>query len=192
MSGAGTSRAEGDRGLHRRLLGDAKVWVGLANSDAQGLRLDLQAEVSLNGALLASGEMLDVPAGSSGFNNATLRAIALGTGAVEVPTGGEVAVTVKVRRTCSTTKGHKSGTVRLWHNGQPVDAGTSRERDAGSRVAVTVDGHARERFLRTWPTLSETAGSARTFGDTLVDSKEACPDRPYAEIGTWKGPVPSN
>jgi microsomal dipeptidase-like Zn-dependent dipeptidase len=168
-------------------LGEAKVWIGLANSDAVGLRLDLRAEVSLDGALVGSGELLGVPAGSSGFNRAVLRAISLGAGDVDVSGGGELAVTLKVRRTCSRPKGHASGTVRLWYNGAPMDSG--RGRDAGSRLTLTVDGQPQVLFLGAWPELTDVAGSARTFADMPVTSDEACPDRPYTPIGTWSGPV---
>ena len=36
-------------------LGDAKLWIGLKNTDAVGLRLDLRAEVLLNGVVVGSG-----------------------------------------------------------------------------------------------------------------------------------------
>ena len=45
-------------------LGGVKIWMGLANSDSVGLRIDLRAEVSVNGAPIGSGEVLDVPAGT--------------------------------------------------------------------------------------------------------------------------------
>jgi hypothetical protein len=38
-------------------LSPAKVWVGLKNSDAVGLRLDLRTEVLLNGTKIAQGEL---------------------------------------------------------------------------------------------------------------------------------------
>jgi len=37
-------------------LGDMEVWLGLINSDDQGTRFDLQAEVYKNGSRVSSGE----------------------------------------------------------------------------------------------------------------------------------------
>ena len=77
-----------------------------------------------------------------------------------------------------------SGVVRLWYNGQPVDSGSAR--DAGSRVAATIDDQTRDLFQRTGLTLSETAGTARTFVDVPVTSTQACPNRLYTPFGAWK------
>ena len=171
-------------------LGPATVWIGLKNSDAVGLRLDLQAEVLLDGTPIGSGTLTNVLAGSSGFNNALLRAIplALSGGSTEVAEGAELAIRVAVRRTCATTTGHASGVVRLWYNGQPIDGGSAR--DAGSRVAAIIDDETLSLFLRTGLALSETAGTARTFVDVPVTSAQACPDRSYTPFGTWTEAVP--
>src|SRR5206468_563211 len=58
-------------------LGPANVWVGLKNSDDVGTKFDLLAEVLKNGAVIGSGQVNDVPGGSSGFNNAVLDTISL-------------------------------------------------------------------------------------------------------------------
>ena len=52
---------------HQLVPGTAKVWIGLQNSDAVGLRLDVQAEVLVDGTVVSQGQALNVPAGSSGF-----------------------------------------------------------------------------------------------------------------------------
>lgn len=173
-------------------LGPATVWIGLKNSDAVGLRLDLQAEVLLDGTPIGSGTLTNIPAGSSGFNNALLRAIplALSDGSTEVADGAVLAIRVAVRRTCATTTGHASGVVRLWYNGQPIDSGSGSARDAGSRVAAIIDDETLNLFLRTGLALSETAGTARTFVDVPVTSAQVCPDRPYTPFGTWSEAVP--
>jgi hypothetical protein len=58
-------------------LNPAKVWVGLKNSDAVGLRLDLLAEVFLHGTKVGEGQLCNVASGSSGFHNAKLNNIDL-------------------------------------------------------------------------------------------------------------------
>src|SRR6185436_15407115 len=72
----------------------AKVWVGLKNSDDVGLRLDLRAEVRVNGIAAATGDLNNVAAGSSGFNNAILQSVRLGlsSGPVDVPSGAQLEV----------------------------------------------------------------------------------------------------
>ncbi len=113
-------------------LSPAKVWVGLRNSDAVGLRLDLKAEVFVDATKIGEGELHNVASGSSGFNNAILNTIPLSLtgGSASVPSGAELKIKVSARRTCFGT-GHASGTPRLWYNGQPVDSGPTR--GAGSR-----------------------------------------------------------
>ena len=97
-------------------LSPAQVWIGLKNSDAVGLRLDVHAEVLLNGATIGEGQLDNVASGSSGFQNAKLHTIPSRPSApVEVPAEAELEITLSVRRTCF-GKGHNSGTPRLWFN----------------------------------------------------------------------------
>ena len=170
-------------------LGPGRVWIGLKNSDAVGLRVDLKADVFAEAALIGSGVLPNVATGSSGFNNARLQAIplALVDGAVELPAETELALTVSVRRTCFGS-GHNSGTVRLWYNGQPVDSGSGR--DAGSHFEATIDGEELAFFLRSAFELSEEPGTSRLSQDAAVNSQAACPDRPYTTLGTWSLTVP--
>ncbi|MGH7555572.1 MAG: PKD domain-containing protein, partial [Longimicrobiales bacterium] len=53
-------------------VGPASIWIGLKNSDNVGLRVDLRAEILVDGTIVASGEVNNVATGSSGFNNAQL------------------------------------------------------------------------------------------------------------------------
>ncbi len=168
-------------------LSPAKVWVGLKNSDAVGLRVDLKAEVLFNGDLIGLGELDNQSTGSSGFNNAQLKMIDLVSGWSEVATGDTLAIRLSARRTCF-GGGHNSGTVRLWYNGQPVDSGTTR--DAGSRFDATIGGVASDYFLRNGLALDTTAGSSRLSADAPVDSKVACPGRPFTVIATWSTALP--
>ena len=175
-------------------LSPAKVWIGLKNSDNVGLRVDLRAEVFVKvGATetpVGSGDLLDQPAGSSGFNNAALHTIPLilTGGSAPFPAGAVLEIRVSVRRTCS-GPGHASGTVRLWYNGQKVDSGPTR--DAGSRFDATIGGQTDDYFLRTGLGLSKSAGSPRTSVDQFVNSAVACASPgggPFTSFGTWSTP----
>jgi hypothetical protein len=172
-----------------RLIGGAKVWLGLKNSDDVGLRVDVLAEVLRNDAVIASGILTNQTTGSSGFNNALLKTVELGaTGEpAELGSGDTLAFRLSVRRTCA-GGGHNSGAVRVWYNGAPVDAG--RTKDAGSRVDATVAGVNRDYFLHDGSTLDAGPGSSRLFADVFVDSKRACPDRPFEQVGTWSTVLP--
>jgi hypothetical protein len=87
-----------------------------------------------------------------------------------------------VRRTCA-GGGHASGTARLWYNGQGIDSGATR--DAGSRFGATVDDITANYYLRSGLALSTAAGTSQTSIDRFVDSKVACPGRPFSAFGTW-------
>jgi DNA/RNA endonuclease G (NUC1) len=162
----------------------AKVWVGLKNSDDVGLRLDLRADVLVNGSVAASGDLNNVDTGSSGFNNAMLQSVPLllSAGPVDVPAGAQLEIRVAVRRTCSGA-GHNSGTAREWFNGQPIDTGASR--DAGSRIRLTLGGTTTDYFLRNAFALDTTPGTAKTSADAAVNSSASCPARPYSIMGVW-------
>jgi endonuclease G len=164
--------------------GPAMIWVGLKNSDSVGLRLDLRAELLVNDAVAASGELSNVSAGGSGFNNALLHSIGMSIESepVDVPAGAQISVRVSTRRTCF-GGGHNTGTAREWYNGAAVDTGGGR--DAGSRLQITLSGTTSSYFLRNAFGLASVAGSARQFSDTFVNSSAACPVRPFASFGTW-------
>jgi DNA/RNA endonuclease G (NUC1) len=170
-------------------VGAAKAWIGQKNSDDVGLRVDLRAQVLVNGSIAATGELLNVSAGSSGFNNAVLQSIAmtLTAGPVEVPRFGVVSLRLDARRTCS-GGGHNSGLVREWYNGDAVDSGPRR--DAGSRVTATIGGHAAELFQRPLFLLLPNDGNVRTAVDVAVNSSVSCPARPYVPFGVWSIMVP--
>ena len=164
-------------------LGDTKLWIGLKNSDDVGLRLDLRAEVLLNGVVVGSGDLQDVAGGSSGFNNAVLQTIALAmNGAVSVPAGAVLTFRPSVRRTC-VGGGHTSGTVRFWYDGPAIDQGTTR--NAGSRFAATVATVSSNFFMQDPAALSVTAGTVRQFVDVAVNSNAKCPARPFSSLGEW-------
>ena len=183
----GTTRTGGpgeEGGVVFRLVPSVRVWIGLKNSDDVGLRLDLLAEVVGDGTKIGEGRLDNVSAGSSGFNNAVLRAIPLALigGPVDFPVVATLEVKVSVRRTCS-GGGHDSGVTRLWYNGQPTDSGAKR--DAGSRLDAMRDLVTVGQFLRGGFALSTTPGTSRQSIDVSVDAKQACPDRPFKAFGTW-------
>jgi endonuclease G len=170
-------------------VGPAKIWLGLANSDDVGLRVDLRTELLIDGTVVAAGDLLNVSTGSSGFNNAILQSVsmALTSGAVDVPSGADVSIRISVRRTCS-GGGHNSGRVRAWFNGQPVDGGPTR--DAGTRLQVTVGGQTRDLFLRPLFLIGTAPGNVRLPVDQLVGSLLPCSVRPYLVLGVWRASVP--
>ena len=169
-------------------IGPARIWIGLKNSDGDGLRVDLQGRVLVNSVAVASGVLNNVNAGSSGFNNAVLQAIALSlaTG-VDVPAGAQLSVEIAARRTCA-SNGHNAGTVREWYNGQPVDSGPGR--DAGSRFRMTLGGTTSDYFLRSGFAVSTTAGSTRQSVDAVVTGQSPCPARPFTSLGVWSVILP--
>ena len=101
---------------------------------------------------------------------------------MSLPPEAELQFRVSVRRTCS-GGGHNSGPVRLWFNGAAIDSGTRR--DAGSRFGATIDDEAVDYFLRSGFALSTTAGASRQYVDVNVDSRVACPGRPFTTFGVW-------
>ena len=150
-------------------LGPSKVWIGLKNSDDVGTKFDLLAEVLKNGSVVGSGQLNDVPGGSSGFNNAALRTInlALSGPAVEVFPGDSVSFRLSVRIAASS--GHVNGTARLWYNGAAIDSGPSR--DAGSRFNATI-GSGADYFLRDGFMLNTTAGTSKLSVDVKVNRNQ--------------------
>jgi hypothetical protein len=161
-------------------VGPGKVWIGLKNSDDVGTKFDLKAEVLRNGSVISTGQLNDVPGGSSGFNNAVLRTISLAlAGPVEIFPGDTVSFRLSVR--VAATSGHVSGTARLWYNGAPIDSGPTR--DAGTRVAATIGGSAADYFLRTGFVLNTVAGSPRTSIDVNVNRNVG--GNPFKPFGTW-------
>src|SRR5262249_43523181 len=110
-------------------LGPAQLWVGLKNSDDVGTRFDLLAEVLRNGSVVGSGQVNNVPGGSSGFKSAVLDAVNLAlAGPVPVYPGDAIGLRLSVR--ISAASGHRSGTARLWF----------ADSAANSRFTATIKG----------------------------------------------------
>jgi hypothetical protein len=165
-------------------LSPANVWVGLANSDDVGIRFDLFANVYINGAVVGSGHLDSVAAGSSGFNNAKLNPIPLVLPSpVGIGLGDTLSIQVYARNACLGS-GHNSGRARLWYNGKAIDTGATR--DAGSRFDATIGGSTSNYFLRSAFALSTTAGAAQTSRDVSVGGKCG----PFVSFGTWTKTLP--
>jgi outer membrane protein assembly factor BamB len=163
-----------------------QVWVGLANSDSVGLRLDLKAELfidSTSNLPIATGMASNVR-GGSGHGNAVLVDVplALTDGAVTLPPRQPLLLRVSARRTCA-GGGHASGIARLWYNGVAIDTG--KKRDTASRFGATIGEADVTYYLRAGWALATTPGASRLWVNRPVNSVAACPDRPYAPFGTW-------
>ena len=138
-------------------VGSANVWVGLKTSDDNGLRVDLRAEVLVNNVVAATGNLNNVNAGGSGFDQALLQTVALSltSGSVDVPAGAQLSVRVAVRRTCS-SNGRNSGTVQgvvitasqLTAALPQMLAAASGSRSEGQRAITSCEMHSRSRQAR--------------------------------------------
>lgn len=169
-------------------LSPAKVWVGLRNSDDVGTFFDLLAEVFINTTKVGEGQLNGLHGGSSGFNNARLHTIPLTLFApVEVPAGAALKLKLSVRVAANSR--HRSGTARLWYNGQLLGSGKRGEkRGAGTHFDATIDGITADYFLRENFALSTTPGSSMKFSDVKVD--RARNGNPFKPFGTWSMTLP--
>jgi len=153
-------------------LDPARVWLGLKNSDDVGTKFDLLAEVFKNGELIGSGQLNDVPGGSSGFNNAFLRTIDLAqSGPVDFYPGDTLSIKLSVRIAASSR--HRSGTARFWFN----DAA------ANSRFTATIGGETNDYFLRSGFVLANTAGPGPK--DKIDVTVSRVGGNPFKPFGTW-------
>jgi len=154
-------------------LSPAQVWLGLKNNDDVGTRFDILAEVFRNGELIGSGQLNDVPGGSSGFNNAVLRTINLTLPSpVSVEPGNTLSLRLSVRIAASS--GHVSGTARLWLN----------DSAANSRFGVTIETSSTSYFLRNGLGLGSSAGAGpKSSVDVTVNRNQG--GNPFKPFGTW-------
>ncbi len=155
-------------------LGSAKAWLGLKNSDDVGTKFDLLAELFKNGAPVGSGQMDNVPGGSSGFNNAVARTINLALPApVSVSPGDMLNIRLSVRIAVNAA-GHRSGTARLWFNDAAAD----------SNFGATIGGGTQRYYLTSGSLLSLMPGlGPKNMSDVFVD--RAVGGNPFKPFGTW-------
>jgi hypothetical protein len=154
-------------------LGPASIWIGLKNSDDVGTKFDLLAEVLKNGTVIGSGQLNDVPGGSSGFNNAVQRTINQTlSSAQSLCPGSTLSIRLSVRVAASS--GHVSGTARLWFN----------DSAANSRFTATINGGTSTYYLRSGFGLATTAGPGpQTTIDVTVNRNQG--GNPFKPFGTW-------
>jgi pimeloyl-ACP methyl ester carboxylesterase len=154
------------------VLSPATVWLGLKNSDDIGTKFDLLAEVLKNGAVVGSGQLNDVPGGSSGFNNAVLRTINIALSApVDVCAGDTLSFRLSVR--IAATSGHRSGTARLWFN----------DTAANTRFGTSIGGSSSTYYLAGLLLTTTPGPGPRTTSDVVVD--RAIGGNPFKPFGTW-------
>jgi hypothetical protein len=145
----------------------------LKNSDDVGTNFDLKAEVYKNGSLIGSGETDNVPGGSSGFNNAHKRAIALALSATGVTFVSGDTLSIKLYARVGAT-GHRSGTARLWFN----------DGEADTEFDTTIGGVHQDWYIRAGGGLETTPGGGpRKTIDLFLD--RAVGGNPFKLFGTW-------
>jgi endonuclease G len=153
-------------------LGSASVWIGLKNSDDVGTKFDLLAEVLKNGVVVGSGQLNDVPAGGSGFNNAVQRAISQTLASTQSLCPGDI-LSIRLSARVAASSGHNSGTARLWYN----------DGAANSRFTVTISGATNDYYLRSGAALTTSAGPGpKNLADVTVSRSGGNPFKPF---GTW-------
>lgn len=155
-------------------LSPAKMWVGLKTSSDVGTKFDLLAEVLKNGSVIGTGQLLDAPGGSSGFNNAVLDTItlALTGGPQGICPGDTLSIRLSVRVAASS--GHVSGTARLWFN----------DSAANSRFDATINATTSDYFLLSGSALGTAAGPGpKNTIDVLVNRNQG--GNPWKPFGTW-------
>lgn len=153
-------------------LTPAKVWIGIKNSDAVGIKFDLKAEVYKDGALVTSGQLDSVSGGSSGFGNARLNAIPFASiSPVDFPDGSSLSIKVLVRNAC-VGSGKNSGTARLWFNDSAANS------QFGAIIApITSDYYLLDGFL-----LGTSVGPGPKKN---IDVAAGAKCSPFKEFGTW-------
>ena len=155
-------------------LSPAEVWIGLKNSDDVGTKFDLKAEVLHNGSVVGSGELNSVPGGSSGFNNARLRAISLALSSYQTINPGDTLCLRLSVRIATRVPGHRSGTARLWYN----DAA------ANSRFDARVGTSDANLYLLNGNVLGTSPGSGpKKTSDVFVD--KLVNGIAWKPFGTW-------
>jgi hypothetical protein len=154
-------------------VGTANIWLGLKNSDDVGTTFDVEAEVFKNDVLIGSGQINDVPGGSSGFNNAILRSIGLAFSTVNITldSGDKLSIRLSVRIGAT---GHRSGTARLWFN----------DFAANSRFDAQVNGSDTTFYLLDGLLLGPSPGPGpKKTSDVTAD--RAVDGNPFKPFGTW-------
>jgi len=130
--------------------------------------------VGATGTTAATGGLNNIDPGSSGFNNAKLRAISLAllsAGTNPICSGDTLSITLSVRAGAT---GHRSGTARLWYN----------DSAANSRFDATIGGTTTTFYLLDGFVLGTSAGvGPKKTIDVFVDRQAG--GNPFKPFGTW-------
>jgi hypothetical protein len=170
-----------------------KVKIGLKKDKDAGILFDLKAVVKRNGNEVSSGELLGVPGGGKGFENAILRTIPLTVPTETFAGGDNISLKVLVRNSCQASP-DPSGVARLWYD----DSSKSQVNELGATAALPtlylVRGddnedencdHEKDRG-----DLSPSAGTKKKKRDVKVEAPVPTCDGPYRSFGKWSGTVP--
>ncbi|MCD0468795.1 polysaccharide lyase family 8 super-sandwich domain-containing protein [Flavobacterium sp. JAS] len=153
-------------------FGDITLFVGVTNSDNNGRKIDLLAELYLNGSLIGSGTLLAQQVSGNTMNNSTKFLVPLNVSNVVYTPNDLLQLKISVRRAGS---GSDFG-VKFWYNADSVNSTTK----GFSRMSKsTPEGPAGSFFnLRSGFLLDPSAGNA---GTNVARTTTAT----YQEIGTW-------
>jgi hypothetical protein len=101
-------------------LGPLQIWLGLTNSDAQGLRFDIRAEILKNGAVIASGLTRCITGVTRDANRALRAVVPFAAFTSEPFDGGTDVLALRISARVGTTAsgaacgGHVSGGLRVY------------------------------------------------------------------------------
>jgi hypothetical protein len=151
----------------------AALQVGLRNSDDVGLRVDLRAELLVDGTLVSAGSLASVGTGSSGFNNARRNLFNLDRFAPYPLLGPSVFTLRLLARNACTGSGKNSGSIRLWLN----------DFSALSAAVIVIGDHGHVAFLAKDGGFLRAANGPRQWIDVAVGAK--CGQ--WRPIGSWSG-----
>ncbi len=156
-------------------LSPAHAWIGVKHGNDVGVNFDLLAEVFRNGVLIGSGQVNQVPGGSTGWNGAQDRAIALALsspGTSGACAGDTLSIKLSVR---VAAVGKSSGTARLWYN----------DPQANSRFDVTIASVQSNLYLLNGFLLGTSPGPVNQRLNIDVSVNRNVGGNPWKPFGTW-------
>ena len=157
-------------------VSSANVWFGLATEADSDITFDLQTFVRVDGVIVATRKVKDVPGGPTGLGGAVMTVLPLAlTGPVDLPPGSTVSIQLLVRNACHVSL-QPTGTARLWFNGQI----------ARSVLKTKIDNVSAKLFVRGFFKLKTGAGPSELLLDTAVGA----PCGPFLPVGTWSITLP--
>lgn len=168
----------------------AKVKIGLKWIWDTGIRFDLKAVVKRNGEEVSSGELLGVPGGGRGFENANLLTIPVSFPTEAFEPGDDISLRVLVRNSCLGSP-QLTGVARLWYDDNSMSQVT--EAEVPTLYLVRGNDHDDENCdhdRRDRGDLSPSPGARKKKRDVRVWRAVPSCDGPYRSFGKWNGTVP--